>query len=147
MDDAGGAYTRAASEAVQADVLAAALFEPNVPDFVGGIAGVVTAPARWRRLQRIGVVTTDCLLAVAECSVHCLKVRLHVTGFELEEEIVRWVRADIMAIEVPVATWALTAPPWSAIRILEHGMPVAELKPTEDAPSYRAVLRELLGVG
>ena len=139
-----GGYVGAASRELGLSVVAAGLFEPNVPDFVGGIAGVVTAPARWLRLSRLGGVTKPCLLAVTPDEICAITVRLRMRGIQLGDDVTRWARSDVRVERVDVATWIGHPPPWAALRIVAGDRIVAELKPHGQSPAADAVTDELL---
>jgi hypothetical protein len=128
------------------EVEEAALFEPNVPNFIGGVAGFVTWPARRVLLRKIGDITVPCLLAVTALEIYAVRAHLRIHGFRLSEPIVRWRRDDALVEAVPEATWSGRPPPWTAIRITGvAGHPIAELKPTVITPSTRALLSVLIG--
>ncbi len=144
MGEKASSYLAEASALVGTEVLAAALFEPNVPDFIGGVVGLVTWPARRARLKGAGVVKTECLLVVTLESLYAFRARLRIRGFRVEGEIARWQRNQVEIVRVPVATWLRRPPPWPALRILEHGTVAAELKPYANSPANRPLFTELL---
>ena len=137
-------YIEEASAFLGLKVVAAGLFEPNVPDLVGGIAGLVAWPARRLRLRHVGEVTSTCLVAVTKDEIHIIGVRLRIRGIEPGDQVARWRRDEVEVQRAPVATWTGRPPPWCALRVLAGGRLAAELKPNGLLPSTQAVIEELL---
>lgn len=54
VESRGPSYADEATLLVGTEALAAALFEPNVPDFIGGGLGVLAWPIRQFRLMNVG---------------------------------------------------------------------------------------------
>jgi hypothetical protein len=139
-------YVAEASELLGAVVIAAGIFDPNVPDVEGGIVGLLTWPARRVRLRNIGDVKATCLLAVTQNEIHAVRAHLRIRGFRLGDPIAQWRRDEAITESVAVASWFGHPPTWPAIRITAtSGRPVAELQPNAVTASTQAVIAELLG--
>jgi hypothetical protein len=111
-------YGGAASELLGLEVIAASLFEPNVPNFIGGVAGIVTWPTRKVLLRKVGDVTSTCLLAVSPHEIHAIRAHFRLRGFRLGDELARWRRDEASVEAIAVASWTGRPPSWAnAVRI------------------------------